>query len=87
MTKPFLATMLLTSAMYLGTAPGTASAQGKSRDQVGQELVQAQHDGVVPAPEAHYPGNEQTIARNKATHVAATHTGESAPSVDNHDKR
>ena len=87
MTKPLLATMLLTSAMYLNITPGTASAQGKSRDQVKQELVQAQHDGVVPAPKTQYPGTEQTIARNKDTHAATTHAGESTPPVDNHDKR
>lgn len=87
MKKSLLVAMLVTSSMALALASGAASAQGKSRDQVKQELVQAQHDGVVPSGKTQYPPSEQLIARNKEVHASAVHVGEKSPSVDQHDKR
>ncbi|MDR5782745.1 DUF4148 domain-containing protein [Caballeronia sp. LZ065] len=87
MKKSLIAAMLITSSMALALASGTASAQGKSRDQVRQELVQAQHDGDVPSGKTQYPPSEQLVARNKEVHASAVHAGEKSPSVDQHDNR
>ncbi|MDR5761061.1 DUF4148 domain-containing protein [Caballeronia sp. LZ035] len=87
MKKSLITAMLITSSMALMLASGVASAQGKSRDQVRQELVQAQHDGDVPSTKTQYPPSEQMVARNKEVHASAVHAGEKAPAVDHHDKR
>jgi hypothetical protein len=63
----------------------TAQAQGKTREQVQQELIQARHDGLTTFSEAQYPGTEQTIAHNKQLHAVTTHPGEPAPVLDHHD--
>ncbi|EIF32146.1 hypothetical protein BCh11DRAFT_07728 [Burkholderia sp. Ch1-1] len=48
-------------------APTTeASQQGKTREQVVQELIQARRDGLVPAGHADYPPSQATIERNRA---------------------
>ncbi|SAL79008.1 hypothetical protein AWB71_05811 [Caballeronia peredens] len=70
----------------IGLISQSAAAQGKSREQVRQELVQAQHDGITPMSKTQYPPSEATIARNKAMHAAATHGGEKSPSPDQHDQ-
>ncbi|MDR5837428.1 DUF4148 domain-containing protein [Caballeronia sp. LZ034LL] len=87
MKKSLLVAVLITSSLALALASGAASAQGKSRDQVRQELVQAQHDGDVPSGKTQYPPSEQLVARNKEVHASAVHAGEKSPSVDQHDKR
>ncbi|MDR5817090.1 MULTISPECIES: DUF4148 domain-containing protein [unclassified Caballeronia] len=87
MKKSLLVAMLVTSSMALALASGAASAQGKSRDQVRQELVQAHHDGDVPSGKTQYPPSEQLVARNKEVHASAVHAGEKSPSIDQHDKR
>jgi hypothetical protein len=69
-----------------GAASQVAQAQGKSRAEVKQELVQAQHTGVIPSSKTQYPPDANTIARNKQTHAIAWHGGEKAPSLDQHDK-
>ncbi|RDK04631.1 DUF4148 domain-containing protein [Paraburkholderia lacunae] len=40
--------------------------QGKTREQVVQELIQARRDGLVPAGHADYPPSQATIERNRA---------------------
>lgn len=40
--------------------------QGKTREQVVQELIQARRDGLVPAGRADYPPGQATIERNRA---------------------
>jgi hypothetical protein len=87
MSKSLLAALLVASSTTLVLASGAAFAQGKSRDQVRQELVQAQHDGAVPSGKTQYPPSEQLVARNKEVHASAVHAGEKSPSVDQHDKR
>jgi hypothetical protein len=43
-----------------------ASQQGKTREQVVQELIQARREGLVPAGHADYPPGQVTIERNQA---------------------
>jgi hypothetical protein len=62
-----------------------AQTQGKTRDQVKQELVAAHHEGVLPISDIKYPGTPETIARNKQIHNAARHPGETDPAIDHHD--
>jgi hypothetical protein len=87
MSKSLLVSVVFTSTLLLAVVPGAASAQGKSRAQVTQELVQAQHDGQVPSGKTQYPPSEQLMARNREIHASAVHGGEGSPSVDKHDKR
>lgn len=63
-----------------------AMAQGKSREQVREELIQARHDGLLAANKRQYPPDESAIARNKRSHAAAFHAGEQSPNVDQHDQ-
>ncbi|ACD18762.1 DUF4148 domain-containing protein [Paraburkholderia phytofirmans] len=42
------------------------AAQGKTRAEVRQELLQAYKDGLIPTTEADYPPSKRTIERNKA---------------------
>ncbi|WDD90551.1 DUF4148 domain-containing protein (plasmid) [Burkholderia sp. FERM BP-3421] len=37
----------------------------KTREQVYQELIQAQRDGLLPTRDVDYPPSEETILRNK----------------------
>ncbi len=37
----------------------------KTREQVYQELIQAQRDGLLPVRDVDYPPSEETIRRNK----------------------
>jgi hypothetical protein len=69
----------------LGAISQATQAQGKSRAQVNQELVQAQHDGVIPSSKTQYPPDANTIARNKQLHAVSRHAGETKPSMDRHD--
>ncbi len=79
------AALLVTSTIALGAVSQSAQAQAKTREQVRQELVQAQHNGLIPSSKTHYPPSEATIARNKETHAAMKHAGEPTPAVDHHD--
>ncbi|MXN73995.1 DUF4148 domain-containing protein [Burkholderia sp. 4701] len=69
-----------------GIAPN-AFAQGKTRADVRQELVQAQHDGTIPSNKHDYPPGPQQIDRNKVLHAISVHGGEQAPGLDAHDSR
>ncbi|MFM0412556.1 MULTISPECIES: DUF4148 domain-containing protein [Paraburkholderia] len=40
--------------------------QGKTREQVVQELIQARREGLVPAGHTDYPPSQATIERNRA---------------------
>ena len=81
---------LVAIAVALGaTAPAALAQtqpQGKTRDQVRQELVQARHDGLTQSSPTRYPPNAQQIAQNKARHEAGTHRGEPSAAVDQHDQ-
>ncbi|MFM0167935.1 DUF4148 domain-containing protein [Paraburkholderia sediminicola] len=80
-----LFTLSVAAITMIGAASQAAQAQGKSRAQVNQELVQAQHDGVIPTSKAQYPADANTIARNRQIHAISSHAGETAPSMDQHD--
>ena len=79
------AALLVTSTIALGAVSQAALAQAKTRDEVRQELAQAQHDGLIPSSTTHYPPSDALIARNKETHAIARHAGEKTPPVDHHD--
>lgn len=81
-----LFTLSVAALTIFGTASQLAQAQGKTRAEVKQELVHAQHTGVIPSSKTQYPPDASTIARNKQTHAIALHGGETAPSLDQHDK-
>ncbi|SPB14119.1 hypothetical protein NOV72_01368 [Caballeronia novacaledonica] len=63
----------------------SAQAQGKTREQVKQELLKAQHDGIIPTGKHNYPPTETTIARNKELHQISKHTSRSDASAALHD--
>jgi hypothetical protein len=71
--------------LSVAAAVPAAQAQGKTRDQVKRELVQAQHEGVIPIGNTRYPNTQQMIDNNKATHAATRHPGEPSPKLDHHD--
>ncbi|MFW6855157.1 DUF4148 domain-containing protein [Burkholderia gladioli] len=55
-------------------APGSRTAPaaaGKTREQVRQELIQAYHDGLLPASKNDYPPSASTIERNQELHRIA----------------
>ncbi len=69
---------LMAAAALLAVAIGTpaaafaqASSSGLTRADVIADLVQAQRDGVVPAPKRDYPPSAQTIALNRARYASA----------------
>ena len=70
------------SAFFVAEA---ALAQGKTREQVQQELAQARHDGLLSISKTGYPPSSEQIARNKELHAISKHAGEANPDVDRHD--
>ncbi|EIF34798.1 hypothetical protein BCh11DRAFT_02605 [Burkholderia sp. Ch1-1] len=80
-----LITLSIAALTMVASASQVAQAQAKSRAQVNQELVQAQHDGVIPNSKTQYPPSADRVARNKELHAIAWHAGETAPSMDHHD--
>ena len=53
------------------------ASQGKTREQVREELVQARRDGLLPYKRYEYPPSADTIARNKELY-AITHPEDAA---------
>lgn len=62
-----------------------ASAQGKTREEVRQELLKARHDGISPANKPQYPPTEDMLNRNRELHALTTHAGEKSPAFEQHD--
>ncbi|MGZ2747483.1 DUF4148 domain-containing protein [Burkholderia stagnalis] len=69
---------LMAAAVLLAVAIGTpaaafaqASSSGPTRADVIADLIQAQRDGVVPAPKQDYPPSAQTIALNRVRYAVA----------------
>ncbi|AOK57544.1 DUF4148 domain-containing protein [Burkholderia stagnalis] len=61
-------------AAAIGTPPAAfaqTSLPGLTRADVIADLVQAQRDGVMPAPKRDYPPSAQTIALNRARYAIA----------------
>jgi hypothetical protein len=58
-------------------AQETQAGQGKTREQVREELVQAWRDGLLPYKRHEYPPSADTIARNKQLY-AITHPEDAA---------
>lgn len=47
---------------------GNAPSEGKAREQVRRELIQAYHDGLLLTTKHDYPPSPATVARNKELH-------------------
>ncbi len=77
------ATAAALTALALSPA---AFAQGKTRDEVRQELIRAQHEGVVPAGKNDYPPSAALVARNKELHAISVHGGKTDLPLDQHDQ-
>lgn len=77
------ATAAALTALALSPA---AFAQGKTRDEVQQELIRAQHEGVVPAGKNDYPPSAALVARNKELHAISVHGGKTDLALDQHDQ-
>ncbi|AJX91894.1 DUF4148 domain-containing protein [Burkholderia pseudomallei] len=77
------ATAAALTALALSPA---AFAQGKTRDEVRQELIRAQHEGVVPAGKNDYPPSAALVARNKELHAISVHGGKTDLALDQHDQ-
>lgn len=80
-----LFTVSVAALVTVGVAAQAAQAQGKSREQVREELIVARHDGKIQNGRTQYPPTAATIARSKEVHVASQHPGETAPVIDHHD--
>ena len=50
-------------------AAAKSNSGGKTREEVQRELVQAQHDGVLPFNSRDYPPGANTVARNQELHT------------------
>ncbi len=81
-----LSGLFIACTLALGTTASSAQTQGKTREQVRQELVQARHDGAIPVNKTKYPPSPEQISENKARHNTSVHKGEAAASVDHHDQ-
>jgi hypothetical protein len=80
-----LSTVLLTALLSTAAFAQSAQTGSKTRSEVHQELLEAQHDGIVPVGKLDYPPKAETIERNKELHGIAKHPGESTPDLDHHD--
>lgn len=79
-----LTSFVVAATLLSTTALQAAHAQGKTREEVRQELIRAQRDGVVPYSKGQYPSTDVWTARNKQLHALSTHSGETPPSLDRH---
>lgn len=80
-----LTSFVVAATLLSTTALQAAHAQGKSREEVRQELIRAQHEGIVPYSKTQYPGTDVWTTRNKQLHALSTHSGETSPALDRHD--
>ncbi|AOJ83677.1 hypothetical protein WS86_23850 [Burkholderia savannae] len=69
----------------LAVAPA-AFAQGKTRAEVRQDLIRAQHEGIVPAGKNDYPPSPALVERNKQLHAISVHGGKTNVALDQHDR-
>lgn len=72
-------------SMSLMAFAQAATAQSKSRQEIQQELLQAQHDGVIPLSKHNSLPSPELIQRNRELHQITVHQGEKQPIVDAHD--
>ncbi|ABC34118.1 DUF4148 domain-containing protein [Burkholderia thailandensis] len=84
-TKKLMAWAAAAALTTLAVSPA-AFAQGKTRGEVKQELIQAQHEGVVPAGKNDYPPSAALVKRNKEVHAIAVHGGKTSVALDQHDQ-
>ncbi|MGU7769135.1 DUF4148 domain-containing protein [Burkholderia sp. MR1-5-21] len=87
--KLMAAAALLTIAIGMPAAAfaQTTTTSGVTRAQVIADLIQAQRDGTVPAPNWDYPPSQRTIERNRELYalghgeqgVTASHASASVP--------
>ncbi|AJY39466.1 MULTISPECIES: DUF4148 domain-containing protein [Burkholderia] len=84
-TKKLMAWAAAAALTTLAVSPA-AFAQGKTRDEVRQELIRAQHEGIVPAGKNDYPPSEALVQRNQELHAISVHDGKSSLALDQHDR-
>ncbi|ABM48269.1 DUF4148 domain-containing protein [Burkholderia mallei] len=84
-TKTTIVWVTAAALTALALSPA-AFAQGKTRDEVRQELIRAQHEGVVPAGKNDYPPSAALVARNKELHAISVHGGKTDLALDQHDQ-
>jgi len=78
MKWPTIAIAVITvAAAGAVAAQGTPESQGKTREQVRAEIVQAQRDGWLPYRRYDYPPSAATVKRNKELY-AITHPDDAA---------
>jgi hypothetical protein len=73
----FTIALMTLAATGAFAAQGMPESQGKTREQVREELVQARRDGLVPSRRHDYPPSAATIKRNKELYAIA-HPGDAA---------
>ncbi|UBM07924.1 DUF4148 domain-containing protein [Cupriavidus metallidurans] len=86
--KKILAIVVVAAITPAGVfAQGADTKQSeRTRTDVKQELVKAQHDGTLVRKDGEYPPSPTTVNRNKAEHAEAKHANEGKnPSLDKHD--
>jgi hypothetical protein len=87
MSTAKLSVLAITASLCTALAAEAGLAQGKTREQVQQELAQARHDGMLPISKTNYPPTDEQMTRNKQLHAIAKHPGEASPGIDQHDGR
>jgi hypothetical protein len=66
-----VATLAVMISAVAGTAMADTSASaGLTRQEVRAQLVQAEHDGIIPTNNVDYPPSAAQIARNRAVYKA-----------------
>jgi uncharacterized protein DUF4148 len=85
MSTAKLSLLAITASLCAAFVTEATLAQGKTREQVQQELAQARHDGMLPVSKTNYPPTAEQIARNRELHAIARRPGEASPSIDHHD--
>jgi chaperone required for assembly of F1-ATPase len=85
MSTAKLALLAVATSLCAAFVTEVALAQGKTREQVRQELAQARHDGMLPISKTSYPPTADQMARNRELHAIARHPGEANPAIDHHD--
>ena len=87
-TQLILALTAASLSFGAAAADNASDGKGKTRQEVLQELTEAQHNGQVPARNADYPPSKETIKRNQQSHKAAAHPkNEKTNGIDSHDDR
>ncbi|MDR5855764.1 DUF4148 domain-containing protein [Caballeronia sp. LZ062] len=80
-----IAVIIVTAGVSAGSMSAAISAESKTREQVRQELLMAQHDGVTAVNKPQYPPTDEMLTRNRELHTLTRHAGEESPAFEQHD--